>query len=547
MSILIIVGIIIIIIIFIPIIIYYAGSWKPAKLNQVTIAEASQSYNIPSAWTTAKPVKSSTCQVYTFVGNNNNIPQPSISSISVGNNQIQPINGTCVDDDQIFAQKMFHICKYGEFQDIPSTQFNGCPKVDGGFTKLNGYYEEFFNICGNPVSTKKTGTGQFSDITADTSTRCPGSIGLIMFNYQSSVKRGICLREPVYQTDGSNILIEPDAPLTVARFGSGTATGSYPDPSLGCDLGETQNGFPSQLFRVTRHTYDGKSFTLNNVGNWVNIIHRPTSKYVAPYTLTSDKTKASVNSFIPSFPPILINSTSFNGKGCWWYMSPNLIMPSSLIRGVRPFPDPLLPSTIVGNYLWDGKYWLDEKRGAKPQLIWAPNPTILNNLSSNDDLWNFLNDKVNVVYSLVPFIRIGMDVNYSAMSLTPFITYQLNAADNILPLTDSNSLYYPTQTGLLDYATTNANNVNSNCIGFNSLLKGRIIAVPGDSSKNMFFPLNWNDSCSKEYTDSLTVSYNIALTGVKERLMAEISSFQYVDLALYPIIMSNVSSYYKNV
>lgn len=547
MSILIVIAFILIIIVAIAMISYYTNAWKPAKLNQVAIAEASSNYNIPSAWTTAKPVKGSTCQIYTFVSNGNNIPQPSISSLSVSNNQIQPINGTCIDDDQVFAQKMFHVCKYGEFQDIPSTQFNGCPKVNGGYTKLNGYYEEFFNICGNPVSTRKTGTGQFSDITADTSVRCPGSIGLIMFNFQSSVKRGICLREPVYQTDGSNILMEPDAPLTVARLNGGTATGNYPDPALGCNIGETQNGFPSQLFRVTRHSYDGKSFKIDNSGNWVNIIHRPTGKYVAPYTLTSDKSKALLTSFIPTLPPILISGSSFDGKGCWWYMTPDLIMPNSYIRGVRPFPDPLLPSTVVGNILWDGKYWLDEKRKAKPQLVWVPDPSILYNLSGNDNLWNFLTSKEEIVYSLAPFIRNGLDIDYSAMSLTPFITYQLNAADNILPLTDPNSLYYPTESGLISYAITNANNVNSSCNGYNILFNGRLVPVPGNSGKYMIYPLDWNDACSKEYTDGLTTAYNALLTGVKERIMAEAASFQYIDLALYPIIMSNVSSYYKNL
>ena len=62
----------------------------------------------------------------------------------------------------------------------------------------------------------------------------------------------------------------------------------------------------------------------------------------------------------------------------------------------------------------------------------------------------------------------------------------------------------------------------------------------------MIYPLDWNDVCSKEYTDGLTTAYNALLTGVKERIMAEAASFQYIDLALYPIIMSNVSSYYKN-
>jgi hypothetical protein len=547
MSILIIIGFILILVVIIPMIGYFSGVWKPVTLNQVTIAQESQSYNIPSAWSTAKPVGDSTCQVYTFISNNGNIPQPSISSIGNGSNQIQPINGTCIDDDQVFAQKMFHVCKYGEFQDIPSTQFNGCPKIEGVFTKLNGYYEEFFNICGKPTSTKRVGAGQFSDITADTSTRCPGSIGLVMFNYQSSVKGGICLREPQYIVDGENIIMDPDASLTVARLNGGPTNGGvYPDPALGCNIAETQNGFPSQLFRVIRHSYDGKSFKIDNTSNWVNIVHRPTGKYVAPYTLSADKTKALVTNFIPDLPPILISNSSFNGRGCWWYMTPNLTMPTSYIRGDRPFPDPLIPSTIIGNPLWDGKYWTDEKRGAKPQLVWAPDPSTLNNLTSNDDLWNYLTSTTTIVYSLVPFKRNGTTLDYSVMSMSPFITYRLNAAESILPATDPNSIYYPSELGLAFYAASNASNANSGCFGYNLPAGGRILPAPGNPGQFIFYPLDWKDNCSREYTDNLTASYNLALAGVQERIMAENSSFQYVDLALYPIIMAGVSAYYKN-
>src|SRR5258706_10116845 len=182
MWILLVVGIILVVIILIPFVAFYTGVWKPATLNQTIITSDSVSYNIPSAWSTSLPVKDSVCQVYTFIGVNETVPQPSVRALNIASTTIQPIEANCTDDDQILAQKMYHICRYGDFQDIPIAQFNGCPKTDGGFTKMNGYYEEYFNTCGKPVSKQKVGTGNFSDVTSDTSTRCAGSVGLIMFN-----------------------------------------------------------------------------------------------------------------------------------------------------------------------------------------------------------------------------------------------------------------------------------------------------------------------------------------------------------------------------
>lgn len=548
MSILFWVGLILIIITIIPLVVFYLGAFRPATLNTQVIDNASTSYEIPSAWTKAQPARNSPCQIYTFISTNNSIAQPSVEQLNLGNTSIQPINGNCTDDDQIFAQKLFHICKYGEFQDIPVAQFKGCPKIDGTFTKLDGYYEEFYNICGNPPPKSSGGIGSGSTVTADTSTRCAGAVGLIMWNYQSSIDGAICLREPTYTTDGSNIIIDPKASLTVARLNAGSNTGIYPNPALGCNIGETQNGFPSQLFRVVRHTFDSINFKVDNSGNWINIVHRPTGKYVAPYTLNEDGTSASVAKFIPIFSPILVEPTSFGGKGSWFYLTPDLIMPASYIRGVRPDPDPGLPSTVIGDSSWDGKYWVDEKRAAKPQVVWMPNPAQLNKLKTNDELWPFLTSTTNIVYSMVPFVRNGLDIDYSRMSMTPFITYKLASGtdvDKIKPLTDATSIYYPDIQGLITFAIANGTNPNSGCFGFSSIVEGKLVPSPTEIGKLILFPISTNSPCYREYTLSLKTQYDTAIVEAKERIIAEVGSFQYIDLTLYPIIMSNVKSFYK--
>jgi hypothetical protein len=555
MPILLIVGIILIIITVIPLVAYYLGGFKPATLNQQVLNDASTAYNIPSAWTKAQPARDSPCQVYTFISSGTNIPQPSVSQLNLGATNIQPINSTCTDDDQVLAQKLYHICKYGEFQDTPASQFKGCPKIDGGNTKIDGYYEEFFNVCGKPTA-KSAGAGQISEVTADNSTRCPGSVGLIMFNYQSSVDGAICLREPVYTTDGTNIIIDPKAPLTIAKRNNGPPTppvggGLFLNPSGGgCSIAETQNGFPSQLFRVVRHTFDTINFKVDNNGNWINIVHRPTGKYVAPYTLSDDPTKALVSKFIPSLSPILVNPNSFNGKGSWFYMTPNLIMPDSYIRGERPTPepDPIPQSTVIGSSTWDKLYWKDEKRAAKPQIVWMPDPSILNKLKTNDELWPFLTNTKNIVYSMVPFVRTGLTIDYSHMSMTPFITYQIisgTSADTIKPLTDPTSIYYPTDADLRSYATINAANLSSGCYRYVPLFNGRLLPSPTEPGKYVFLPITWQDKCSQEYTLNLKTQYDAAVTIASERMIAEVGSFQYIDLTLYPIIMSNVASFVK--
>jgi hypothetical protein len=549
MSIVIIVAFILIIVVVIIIIAYYGSSWKPATLNQTVLNSAASAYNIPSAWSGAQSVKGSTCQAYTFLSINGIIPQPSIDELNLGDTTIQPINSTCTDDDQIFAQKMYHICKYGEFQDIPPAQFAGCQKVDGSHTKVDGFYEEFFNICGPPISNNKVGTGTFSDVTSDTSTRCPGSIGLVMFNFQASLDGGLCLREPVYTIDGTNIIIDPQATLTIAKKGNGIPTGTYPDPSLGCNFAETQHNFPAQIFRVSRHTYSNGVFTLDGSGSWINIIHRPTGKYVAPYTLTQDLSKALVTSFIPNNSPILIDGSSFNGKGNWWYMSNYIVMPNSLIRGVRPDPDPMIPSTIVGSPTWDGLYWADQQRAAKPQLIWAPDPTVISNATTDEALWALYTSTTNIIYSLVPFVRTNNDGDYSRMSMTPFITYSLASGfpivDAIPPITDPTSPFYANMGDALVYAGDNANNPSSACLGFNTAAGGRYISAPGTITGYIFVPLYTGDPCYKEYVNNLTILYNEAVAAAKERVLAENGAFQYLDLVLYPTILNNVGSYFK--
>lgn len=515
---------------------YFGGAFQTATLDQSSIQQANESYNIPSAWSTAQPVQESTCLTYTFVSTGLNIPQPSVERLNAGSLEVQPINATCVDDDQVLAQHVWHTCKYGEFQDLPISQFNGCPLVNGEFTKINGYYEEFFTPCGNPAnSSTGTGTGVStgSTVTSANSTRCNGTIGLILWNYQSSLAGSFCMRDPPYTIDGQNIIVDPKAPLTI-------------DLVNGCSISATQNNFPTQLFRVVRSTYTGTGFTIDPNGIFANIVHRPSSKYVAPYTLNAADTPF-VTSLIPAFAPILIPSNSFNGQGNWWYLTSYMLMPQSLIRGVRPDPDPMLPSTIVGGPDWDGLYWQDQQRAANPQIVWTPNPSPVYNLTGAD-LWNYFTSTTTVQYSMVPFTIVNETADFSQMSLVPFLTYQIitpfPSVNAIPPITDPTCPYYPTSDGLIDYATENATNPNSGCYGYDPVTNSFIIPTPGNPGTFTVQPIMWNDACNQQYVNMLTEEYNAAISEAQERVISEQGSFQYVNLTLIPDIFSQVSSFF---
>ncbi len=519
MSVILILIIVLVIILIILLGTYILGLWKPATLPTANVEQMEMSYQIPSAWTSGAPTDNSTCQAYTFIGVNDQIPQPSLAALNAnqsGKYTISSLNSPCVDDDQIFAQKLFHVCRYGELSDIPITQYKGCPLINGGATKINGYYEEFYNVC-NP-----RGTSQSASLTADNSNRCIGSISLLTYNFTSSLQSATCLVDPLYTIEGNTVIMAPNAPMRVAH--PTTVSVNPPVTTGGCNISDVQNGFPSQLFRVVRYSYDGStaSLTQDNSGPWVQIIHRQSGLALAPYTLNSDGRTPSVSSFNPTLSPILIDPSSFGNNGAWFYITPILIQPDSdVVEGSTPLT-------------------------ALPQLVWSPNIRVLGPIKDQLALWYYLTNPVNNVHSLVPFtinIRTGLPI-YDRCSMIPFLTYQITASSSsILPPTDPKSPYYPTLSGSEQYAFNNSVNISSACYGYNASIGGFLIVIGGIYIAE---PIMTNSECYQEYSLYLYNAYASAIAGFKQRIIAEYGAFSYIDLALIPIILNESTYYYDN-
>jgi hypothetical protein len=539
------VSIILILVLIVLFVSYSTGLWTVATQPQIDSKAAIEAYNIPSAWTSSLPVADSKCQVYTFVATGDNVPQPSLAALDAnltGKFNVVPLNATCTDDDQIFAQQMFHVCRYGELADIPIEEYAGCRLRNGGFTKIDGYYESYYNTCGVAAAADKS-----SSVTADNSTRCPGSIGLIAYNFTSSLPSAKCILDPLYSIDGTNVIIDPESPLRVAVSTITAGTATIPPVSTGgCSISDLQNGLPSQLFRVIRYTYDGTTpFIVSNSGPWLSIVHRPSGKCLAPYTLAADIKTASVSSFDSTKQPIVIPCNSFSNVKTWFYSTPTLVQPQSYIRGPR-VNEPYNPTHDPTNPAWDGKIWEDERLTALPQLIWAPDPKVLGPIKDDTKLWEFLTK--NKVYSLVPYITVANAPDYSRMSLVPFITFKASSvseASTIRPPNDRESIYYPNINGGIAYAKLNATNANSKCNGFHLPTESFLEIIPGISIPfTIRRPLTRTNPCYKEYALRLYNQYLAAIAGAKQRILAEAGSFNYIDLALYPVIITDAANFY---
>jgi hypothetical protein len=556
---LLVVGIVLVTILVALYVSYLLGLWEPAALESPDIEGMINNYDIPSAWTAAKPINGDECKAYTFIGTNSTVPQPSLNKLNAGvnSNTVKelPITSACVDDDQIFAQKKFHICRYGELQDIPLEQFAGCPLINGGFTKIDGYYEEFFSVCTPTPDTSSSSTGASSSVTSDNSSRCKGSVGLITYGFTASITTAKCMKEPVFTMDGETAIIDPEAPL---RTTFNIVVGTNPPINIldKCDISTVTHRMPNQLFRMTRYIYDTVTpLKQNQQGSWVSIEHRQTQKMVAPYTLGSDSKTPSVLSFDHLKPVILVDRSSFgNGLGNWWYITPRLTQPLTQIRNFPKPPGWTLFTAPFFNPAWnpssssyDGLIWSDEAQIALPQIIWAPDPTVIGPLSDNDTLWNYFTDPDNKIYSMVPFVLDGADLPlYSGMRMIEFLTYNPSSPTEggagILSPNDPASPYYPSLTDAGapgGYVDTNKNNTSSSCNNYSLGSIENLQPVFGVFFSNFFSPLAENSPCYREYKTALLKEYTDLIVGQKKRVVAEAGTFQFIDLSLYPLMLNN--------
>lgn len=539
---------------------YYIGIWDTPIIEEENVQNMIDLYKIPSAWTPSLGVEGASCQVYTFNTETGKVPQPSLYSLnsqSLTNKKytITPISGNCIDDDQIFAKKVFHVCRYGELGNIPISQYNGCKLTNGGTTKIDGYYEEFFELCSEDIDS--SGIGANSTLASDNSQRCLGSIGLISYNLTTSLHNATCILEPEYKMDGENVIIDTDAPLRIAQ--SVITPGNPPSIEGGCSISDVEVSLPSQLFRVVQYDVDNSGvLKQQDKGPWISIGHRPTGLFISPYTITADGETLSLSSLKIDRNPILVEGSSYdNENGVWFYTTPRLSQPPKYVRDEVKPPGWTLENAGDPTYdqgynpdsdIYDGLIWRDQLLSALPQIIWAPDTADIVLLKNDEDMWNYFTDPKNKIYSMVPF---GLDVNLApdftkGLTLVPFLTYNPGSPDDpstILSPNDPTSQYFPNMSILTSdggYLDMNKANPDSACYNYS---KRQLPNLPFTWQNDEGEYISQIQDCFKEYSLYLIDQYNTEIETANERLSAENGSFQFLNLDLYSIITNSAESF----
>lgn len=245
--------IIILLFIFIFVIFYLSGFLNKYESPSPNIDEMKNSYNIKSPWGQTVPVDGTygTCSTYTFVSNNILIPPTfnmnDIETCEIDNTCFRSETSACIDTDQISAKKVKHMCTGKELVDISSGY---CLKQNGDLAVI-GEEEEFFTVC-------------------EPTKLCPGFLSLIAFNMKQEIGFGmfsgaVCFKSPEY-----------------IRKSEREYNFLTPVKQQFCNLIETYQGFPSQIFRIERANYENGKFISNQFGDFYRITHRPSGYFLSP-------------------------------------------------------------------------------------------------------------------------------------------------------------------------------------------------------------------------------------------------------------------------
>ena len=346
------------------------------------------SYNVPSPWTTATPVQgdSGMCAVYTFTGECNpstpcNRP-PMINlatideKINAGYVSKPDLSATCSDSDQVFMQKVQHICLYGKVGKT-GPQTVGCVKQDSTYAAA-GEIEEFWQLC-QPGNGSGSITGQTQTSTANQGI-CKGSISGVGFGYSGVPASApvpsapYCLKAPSYAVDTKG---NPAPTTSVLSFQS-------------CDLSSRDvNNYPDQLFRVERAFYSQGKFQPGNGGYFARIIHRPSGACVAP-SFEINNTVVDITKPTLGSPLQLVScNLSTTLTGYWWMIAPSIT--PTIANPVTLGKDTTINPPAPG--------WGFAPKSF-PQLVYVPDPTKISPNLSPDVLWKFLTNEINPIYSV---------------------------------------------------------------------------------------------------------------------------------------------------
>ena len=465
------------IVVVVVVILIATGTYKPYKPPTVNPTTMSNLYTPTNPWNwdakhSAVPVDGpdGVCSVYTFASFNAFAPAiVGFTQINgcgtgcTGQNQCvcsPPLAGQiCVDDDQLFAQKLQHICQpTNTGWDVRTS--GQCRQQNGELVDP-GTVEQFYAPC-NPTNSNNTGTQQTA--INNNLSRCPGTIGLIVFGANirqpgpTALNEAQCMQEPDYIIEGSEV------------------TGTTPVMGNVCDMRLSYNGYPRELFRVQRADFNGTNFVPSQAGPYAQIIHRPTGYGVAP-TLGNDAFgNPDLLKPILNAPLQLLPLATGGSKGYWWLLMPQISDPSytpplpndiSALNGTWNTPAGVItlldgtsvPSgftytaTGLGNYLLvdatnprftlraslsrdqnvltleTGVEWTRATPVpatqvhliARPQLVYVPDPTKVPSINNPTAIWSYLTS--GSVQSVTPISRTVPD----QLVTTAYITTDVNA------------------------------------------------------------------------------------------------------------------------
>lgn len=284
MSIIIIFFVVLVIVIIVLIVTHLYGCFTPYRAPPLTSSLALSQYQIPSPW--SSPIASTdaqgSCQLYTFTGNNHQPATPKYSTFPacLTNNTCTVLNKqqTCTDADQVYAQKVSHICQV----DKGPTGGTGCLKQDGTRAKM-GESEVYFRPCNtkNPV--------------------CGGTLALIdlTFNPATFKSGDISTTQCLSVTTATQ---NPDHSFSANVVGAS------------CNIGDI-----NQLLRIER--FDMKSdgsLSTNSSGLLGRISHRQTGACLAPTLNRSAKGTYDPTNYNPTGPLSLVPCNTGSLNGVWW-------------------------------------------------------------------------------------------------------------------------------------------------------------------------------------------------------------------------------------
>jgi hypothetical protein len=385
-----------------------ARQYKPYKPPAPDPRLFSQQYVPTNPWSTANPVAGvdGGCNLYTFASTDRFTPASiGFTSINACNN----ISGagcvgsgcfcsppqagqTCNDDDQIFAQKVQHTCQtINTGWDLRTT---GTCRQQNGVLVAPGTTETLFALCtpqgGVPDSATSVSTAQEAQTSraSQNDNRCAGTLALVAFDVNitavgpTALDSALCMQEPQYviSTDSNgNIVVTNIAPFTAQR----------------CDMTVTYLGFPSQLFRIQRASFDGANFVPDQNGLFARITHRPTGYGVAPALLNSSSGQPSLSNPVVGQPIQLIPLTTGGSTGYWWALIPQLDDPA------------YVSGALVHNI-------------GRAQMVYVPDATLLP--TNRSAIWTYLTTS-STALSVIPESNIAG----ARLITTQYITVDANA------------------------------------------------------------------------------------------------------------------------